>query len=131
MSLQVPTSGRGYPEPLFELRRVIGPKGRATYENRQKLLVLDFSRLICGDGRPVGNRGAATVFGIDPKLLRNWGSQEAELRKSFEGDGLDHGGGGGGARSLHPGRAASKKRKDIPEDNKEVGGTSSKLGQIA
>lgn len=124
----MPTSSREYPKPLFELRRVVGPKGRSSYENRQKLQVLEFSRLICSDGRPVGNRGAATVFGVDPKLLRNWGSQEAELKSSFEGDGSDHAG-GGGARSLHPGRAASNKPKYVPGVNKEVGRTSSIIRQ--
>ena len=98
-------TAREDPQPLFDLERVVGPKGRATYENRQKLQVLEFSRLVCVDGQPVGNRGAAKVFGIEPKLLRNWGSQEAELRSSFEGDGSCHA--GGGARSLHPGGAAS------------------------
>ena len=39
------------------------------------------------DGQLVGNRETATVFNIHPKLLRNWGSQEGELRKSSEGNG--------------------------------------------
>lgn len=100
---------RVYPEPRFDLRRVVGPKGRASYEHRQKLQVLEFSRLVCVDGQPVGNRGAATVFGIEPKLLRNWGSQEAVLRRSLGMDGSYPAAAAAGARSLHPGRAASTK----------------------
>lgn len=128
---------REYPKPLFDLRRTVGPKGRASYDNRQKLQVLEFSRLICVDGKPVGKRGAATVFGVEPKLLRNWTAQEAELKRSFAGDDLEGGGGGGGPRSLHPGRTASKAKEVdqdradlsfegevVPGDNNEVGGTS-------
>ena len=59
---------REYPKPLFELRRLVGPEGRATYEKHQKLQVLEYSRLNYADGQPVGNRGAATVFSILPKL---------------------------------------------------------------
>ena len=34
---------------------------------------------MCADGQPVGKRGAATVFDLDKKLLREWEHQEDEL----------------------------------------------------
>ena len=76
--------GREYPQPSFTLRRITGPTGRCTYEIRQKLAVLEYSRLICADGQPVGKRGAATVFDLDKKLLRDWENQEDELKSSLK-----------------------------------------------
>lgn len=67
------------------------------------------SRLNDANDQSVGNRGAATVF-THPKLLRNWDSPEGELRKSVEGDGPYHA--GGGTRSLHPSSTASTKDKE-------------------
>ncbi|CAM9625499.1 unnamed protein product [Pylaiella littoralis] len=95
---------RKYPTPSFTLTRVTGPSGRSSYELRQKVQVLDFSRLICDDGEAVGKRGAATVFGIDVRLLRAWSEQEKELRQSFLAEGSYH---VGRSRSLNTGRQAS------------------------
>ncbi|CAM9935722.1 unnamed protein product, partial [Pylaiella littoralis] len=71
---------------------------------RQKVQVLDFSRLIYDDGEAVGKRGAATVFGIDVRLLRAWSEQEKELWQSFLAEGSYH---AGRSRSLNTGRQAS------------------------
>ena len=55
--------GREYPQPSFTLRRITGPTGRCSYAIRQKLAMLEYSRLMCADGQPVtvGKRGAAIV----------------------------------------------------------------------
>ena len=79
--------GREYPQPSFTLRRIMGPTGRCSYEIRQKLAVLGYSRLMCTDGQPVGKRGAATIFDLDKKLLRDWERQEDELKSSLNGNG--------------------------------------------
>ncbi|CAN0551455.1 unnamed protein product, partial [Ectocarpus sp. 12 AP-2014] len=67
---------RDYPPAPFTLRRVSAKSGRSAYENVQKLEVLKYSRSKCADGNPVGGRGAGKVFGIDPKLVRDWETQE-------------------------------------------------------
>ena len=45
---------------------------------------------MCADGQPVGKLGAATVFDLDEKLLRDWEQQEDELKSSLKGDGSYH-----------------------------------------
>lgn len=93
---------RVYPEPNFSLTRVSGPTGRTSYEIRQKVQALEFSRLRCTDGAEVGKRGAASVLGINVRLLRSWEEQESELRKSL-GAAAYH---AGPSRSLHTGRSS-------------------------
>ena len=93
---------RLYPTPSFSLTKVKGPSGRASYEIRQKLQVLDFSRLRCQDGQEVGKRGAATVFGISVRRLRSWEEQESDFRKSL-GAAAYH---AGLTRSLNNGRSS-------------------------
>ncbi|CAN0377054.1 unnamed protein product, partial [Pylaiella littoralis] len=91
----------------FTLRRVSGKSGRCAYENAQKLEVLKFSRLTCGDGHPVGRRGAGKVFGIDKKLIRDWESQEAELVAFSKKENASK------QRSLHTGREADTKEVEV------------------
>lgn len=54
------------------------------YQNHQKLEVLRCCRLRCSDGSVVARLGAAKVFGIDKKLITDWGHQEEELVKFCE-----------------------------------------------
>ena len=96
---------RVYPEPNFSLIRVTGPTGRSSYEIRQKIQALDFSRLRCPDGQLVGKRGAATVLGIDVRPLRSWEEQESDLRKSLVAAAYH----AGPTRSLHSGRSSPTK----------------------
>lgn len=98
---------REYPPAPFTLRRVSGKSGRCAYENAQKLEVLKFSRLTCGDGHPVGRRGAGKVFGIDKKLIRDWESQEAELVAFSKKENASK------QRSLHTGREADTKEVEV------------------
>ena len=76
--------GREYLQPLFTLRRITRPTGRCSYEIRQKLAVLEYRRLMCADGQPVGKRGAVAVFDLDKKLLRDWEHQEYELKSPLK-----------------------------------------------
>ncbi|CAM9303213.1 unnamed protein product, partial [Hapterophycus canaliculatus] len=78
------------------------PTGRTSYEIRQKVQALEFSRLRCTDGAEVGKRGAAAVLGINVRLLRSWEEQESELRKSLAAAGYH----AGPSRSLHTGRSS-------------------------
>ena len=96
---------REYPQPLFTLRRIKGESSRrSSYEIPQKLKVLEYSRLVCADGNVVGNRGAAAVFGLTPKILRNWAKQEGELKSSMEKAGSYH---AGAAKTLGKGGKAT------------------------
>ena len=47
---------REYPTPGFVLTRITRSTGRSSYEIRQKVQVLEFSRLPCADGQPVAHR---------------------------------------------------------------------------
>ena len=76
--------GQEYLQPLFTLRRITGPTGRCSYEIRQKLAVLEYSRPMCADGQPVGKRGAVAVFDLDKKLLRGWEHQEHALKSPLK-----------------------------------------------
>ena len=63
---------RKYPEPNFAIERfrAVGRKG--SYPTRFKLKAVAFTRVLCVDGQPVGNAGAAKVLGVDRKRIIVW-----------------------------------------------------------
>ena len=70
--------GREYPQPSFTLRRITGSTARCSYEIRQKLAVLEYSRLVCADGhsfrpRQEASEGLGTPGGRAQELPeRRW-----------------------------------------------------------
>ncbi|CAB1107081.1 unnamed protein product [Ectocarpus sp. CCAP 1310/34] len=48
---------------------------------RFKLTAAEFTRVLCEDGQPVGNSGAAKVLGVDRRRVITWIGEEATMKK--------------------------------------------------
>ncbi|CAB1096246.1 unnamed protein product [Ectocarpus sp. CCAP 1310/34] len=70
---------RKHPEPDFANERTGGKKG--SYSMRFKLKAATFTRVLCEDGQPVGNSGAANVLGVDRRRIITWVGEEATMKK--------------------------------------------------
>jgi len=76
---------RKYPDPPFALRVMAGkPGGRRSFEIRQKLEVVEYTRMICEDGDPVGIHGASKVLDLDRKLIGDWEAKEGEMQRAVK-----------------------------------------------
>eukprot|EP00904_Undaria_pinnatifida_P007305 jgi/Undpi1/3704/HiC_scaffold_16.g07074.m1 len=71
---------RKYPEPGFAVERSGSAGGRGSYTNGFKLKAAAFTRVLCADGNPVGNGGAAKVLGVAKKRVIEWVRQEEKLK---------------------------------------------------
>ncbi|CAB1098050.1 unnamed protein product [Ectocarpus sp. CCAP 1310/34] len=70
---------RIYPEPDFVNERTGGKKG--SYPMRFKLKAAAFTRVLCEDGQPLGNSGAAKLLGVDRRRIITWVGEEATMKK--------------------------------------------------
>ena len=71
---------RKYPEPGFAVERSGSAGGRGSYTNGFKLKAAAFTRVLCADGNPVGNGGAAKVLGVAKKRVIECVRQEEKLK---------------------------------------------------
>ncbi|CAB1102966.1 unnamed protein product [Ectocarpus sp. CCAP 1310/34] len=69
---------RKYPESDFAKERTGGKKG--SYPMRFKLKAVAFTRVLCEDGQPVGNSGAAKVLAVDRRRIITWVGEEATMK---------------------------------------------------
>ena len=97
-----PSKKRQYPEPGFAVERSGPLRGRGSYTNSFKVKAAGFTRVLCADGNPVGNSGAAKIFGVDRKRIISWVKEEDNLKGLLEKNPkLSK------AKSIHAGAAAS------------------------
>ena len=60
---------------------VTGHRTKASYSIAFKMKGVDFSKMLCPDGKAVRNTGAAKVLGADKKCIIEWSKLEVELDK--------------------------------------------------
>lgn len=71
---------RKYPEPGFPIERSEARGGRGSYTVGFKLNAAAFTRVLCPDGKPVGNAGAAKVLGVDRRRIVAWVNEEENIK---------------------------------------------------
>ena len=71
---------RKYPDPGFAVERFGPTESRGSYTNRFKVKAAAFTKVLCTDGKPVGNHGAAKVLGVDKKRIVTWVKEEEKLK---------------------------------------------------
>ena len=74
---------RKYPEPDFAIERFGAVRGKGSYPIRFKLKAAAFTRVLCTDGQPVGNAGAAKVLRVDRKRITMWLRDEEKLKSNI------------------------------------------------
>lgn len=99
-------AGRVYPEPTFECMdastKKTGQTGRSSYEISFKLNAIAYARVMCADGKAVGNRGAANRLGVSVKRIREWVKDEQAMKDALSSGVLTT-----KARSMGGGRKSS------------------------
>ena len=60
---------RKHPKPNFAIERSGAVGAKESYPTRFKLKAVAFTRVLCADGQPVGNAGAAKIFQVDQKRI--------------------------------------------------------------
>ena len=51
-----------------------------SYSIGDKVKAAGFTRVLCEDGKPVGNHGAAKVLGVNKRRIIEWGREEEKLK---------------------------------------------------
>ena len=74
---------RKYTELDFAIERSRAVGGNGSYPIRFKLKAAAFTRVLCADGQPVGNAGAAKVLGVDRKRIIMWLRDEEKLKSKI------------------------------------------------
>ena len=74
---------RKHPEPDFAIERSGAIGGKMRFPIRFELKAAAFTRVLCADGQPVGNAGAAKVLGVDLKLIIMWLHDEEKLKSKI------------------------------------------------
>ena len=71
---------RKYPDPGFAVERFGPTESRGSYTNGFKVKAAAFTKVLCTDGKPVGNHGAAKVLGVDKKRIVTWVKEEEKIK---------------------------------------------------
>ena len=93
---------RKYPEPGFALQRSGPAGGRGSYSIGDKVKAAGFTRVLCEDGKPVGNHGAAKVLGVNKRRIIEWVQEEEKLKGKMKANPKVS-----NAKTLHAGGVAS------------------------
>ena len=74
---------RRYPETDFAIERSGAVGGKGSYPIRFRLKAAALTRVLCADGQPVGNAGAANVLAVDRKRIIMWLRDEEKLKSKI------------------------------------------------